>query len=120
NPQIKSIAILPFKQLGAEGGDEYLGLGMADALITKLSSIREINVRPTSSILKFADAAQDPGAAGRELGVDSVLDGRVQKSGDRMRVTVQLMRAGDGATLWGQTFDEKYTDIFAVEDRISE
>jgi DNA-binding winged helix-turn-helix (wHTH) protein/TolB-like protein/Flp pilus assembly protein TadD len=118
NAQIKSIAILPFKQLGAE--DEYVGLGMTDALITKLSGIREINVRPTSSIIKFAGAAQDPGAAGRELGVESVLDGRVQKSGDRIRVTVQLMRAGDGATLWGDTFDEKYTDIFAVEDRISE
>jgi DNA-binding winged helix-turn-helix (wHTH) protein/TolB-like protein/tetratricopeptide (TPR) repeat protein len=119
NTQIKSIAILPFKQLGAEGDDQFMGLGMADALITKLSGIREINVRPTSSIIKFANA-QDPGAAGRELGVDSVLDGRVQKSGDRIRVTVQLVRAGDGAPLWGDTFDEKYTDIFAVEDRISE
>lgn len=117
--RVRSIAILPFKQLGAEGEDEYVGLGMADALITKLSGIREINVRPTSSIIKFADS-QDPGAAGRELGVESVLDGRVQKSGDRIRVTVQLTRAGDGATLWGDTFDEKYTDIFAVEDRISE
>jgi DNA-binding winged helix-turn-helix (wHTH) protein/tetratricopeptide (TPR) repeat protein len=119
NAQTRSIAILPFKQLGAEGDEQFLGLGMADALITKLSGIREINVRPTSSIIKFA-GAQDPGAAGRELGVDSVLDGRVQKSGDRIRVTVQLMRAGDSATLWGGAFDEKYTDIFAVEDRISE
>ncbi|PYS79703.1 MAG: hypothetical protein DMF66_01875 [Acidobacteria bacterium] len=120
NSQIKSIAILPFKQLGSEGADEYLGLGMADALITKLSGIRQIKVRPTSSIIKFADAGQDPSAAGRALDVDSVLDGRVQKSGDRIRVTVQLLRAADGSSLWGDTFDEKYTDIFAVEDRISE
>ncbi|MDT5270991.1 MAG: hypothetical protein QOH49_3177 [Acidobacteriota bacterium] len=120
NSQIKSIAILPFKALGSEGTDEYIGLGMADALITKLSGIRQINVRPTSSILKYKNAEQDPGAAGRELAVDSVLDGRVQKSGDHIRVTVQLVRAVDGAPLWGGTFDEKNTDIFAVEDRISE
>src|SRR5947209_10824643 len=120
NSQIKSIAILPFKQLGSEGADEYLGLGMADALITKLSGIRQIKVRPTSSIIKFADAGQDPSAAGRALDVDSVLDGRVQKSGDRIRVTVQLLRAADGSSLWGDTFDEKYTHIFAVEDRLSE
>src|SRR6266853_1389390 len=120
NSQIKSIAILPFKSLGSEATDEYIGLGMADALITKLSSIRQITVRPTSSILKYKNAEQDPSAAGRELAVDSVLDGRVQKSGDHIRVTVQLVRASDGSPLWGKTFDEKYTDIFAVEDRISE
>ncbi|HEX3561093.1 MAG TPA: winged helix-turn-helix domain-containing protein [Pyrinomonadaceae bacterium] len=120
NARVRSIAILPFKPLGSEGPDEFFGLGMADALITKLSSIRQISVRPTSAILKFANAEQDPSAAGRELLVDSVLDGRVQKSGERIRVTVQLVRAGDGATLWAEQFDEKYTDIFAVEDRISE
>lgn len=119
NSQIKSLAILPFKSLNTEQADEYIGLGMADALITKLSSIHQITVRPTSSILKYKNA-EDPSAAARELGVDSVLAGLVQKDGDRIRVTVQLLRASDGTTLWGNSFDEKYTDIFAVEDRISE
>jgi DNA-binding winged helix-turn-helix (wHTH) protein/TolB-like protein/Flp pilus assembly protein TadD len=118
--QVRSIAVLPFKSLGADEPDQYLGLGMADALITKLSSIHQINVRPTGSIIRYAGATQDPSAAGRELGVDTVLDGRVQKSGERIRVTVQLVRALDGAPLWGDTFDEMYTDIFTVEDRISE
>ncbi|MDQ5838618.1 MAG: tetratricopeptide repeat protein [Acidobacteriota bacterium] len=118
--QVRSIAVLPFKSLGAGEPDQYLGLGMADALITKLSSIHQINVRPTGSIIKYAGADEDPAAAGRELGVDSVLDGRVQKSGERIRVTVQLVRALDGAPLWGDTFDVMYTDIFTVEDRISE
>ena len=118
--QVRSIAVLPFKSLGAGEPDQYLGLGMADALITKLSSIHQINVRPTGSIIKYAGADEDPSAAGRELGVDSVLDGRVQKSGERIRVTVQLVRALDGAPLWGDTFDVMYTDIFTVEDRISE
>lgn len=118
--QVRSIAVLPFKSLGAGETDQYLGLGMADALITKLSSIHQINVRPTGSIIKYTGADEDPSAAGRELGVDSVLDGRVQKAGERIRVTVQLVRAGDGVQLWGDTFDEMYTDIFTVEDRISE
>jgi DNA-binding winged helix-turn-helix (wHTH) protein/TolB-like protein len=120
NTQVRSIAILPFKSLGSEGPDEYLGLGMADALITKLSSIRQINLRPTSSILKYTNADEDASAAGRELGVDSVLDGRVQKFDDHIRVTVQLVRASDGSSLWAGKFDEKDTDIFSVEDRISE
>ncbi|HEX8889203.1 MAG TPA: tetratricopeptide repeat protein, partial [Pyrinomonadaceae bacterium] len=120
NSQIHSIAILPFKSLGTEGADEYLGLGMADALITKLSSIGQINVRPTNSILKYANSEEDLSTIGRELTVDSVLEGRVQKSGDRIRVTVQMIRVSDGAPLWGDKFDEKYTDIFTVEDRISE
>jgi TolB-like protein len=118
--QIHSIAVLPFKALGDASTDQFIGVGMTDALITKLSSIHQITVRPTSSVVKYQGADVDPSAAGRELEVDSVLDGRLQRSGDRIRLTVQLLRASDGAPLWGDTFDEKYTDIFAVEDRVSE
>jgi DNA-binding winged helix-turn-helix (wHTH) protein/TolB-like protein/Flp pilus assembly protein TadD len=120
NAQFKSIAVLPFKQLAGGESDEYLGVGMTDALITKLSSVKEITVRPTGSILRYADTNVDPIQAGKALGVNSLLDGRVQRSGDRIRVTLQLLRASDGASLWAGTFDEKYTDIFTVEDRISE
>jgi DNA-binding winged helix-turn-helix (wHTH) protein/TolB-like protein/Flp pilus assembly protein TadD len=120
NAEIKSLAVLPFKPLSGGETDEYLGIGMADALITKLSSVKQISVRPTSSILRYADSNVDPSQAGRELGVNSLLEGHVQKSGDRIRVTLQLLRSSDGASLWVGKFDEKYTDIFAVEDRISE
>jgi DNA-binding winged helix-turn-helix (wHTH) protein/TolB-like protein/Flp pilus assembly protein TadD len=120
NAAIRSIAVLPFKPLENGDGDEYVGLGMADALITKLSGIHQITVRPTSVIVRYQKTDLDASAVGRELEVDSVLDGRVQKSGDRIRLTVQLLRASDGQPLWGETFDQKYTDIFAVEDRISE
>jgi DNA-binding winged helix-turn-helix (wHTH) protein/TolB-like protein/tetratricopeptide (TPR) repeat protein len=116
----RSIAVLPFKSLGSENPDEYMGLAMADALITKLSSIREIPVRPTSSVLKFADINRDPLAACRELGVDSLLDGKIQRSDDRIRVTVQLVRVSDGIPLWAESFDEKFTNIFAVQDSISQ
>ncbi len=113
-----TIAVLPFKPIGATGV-EYLGLGMADALITRLSSLRRVIVRPTSSVCKY-DGAQDPVLAGKELGVEWVLDGSVQKSRKRIRVTVQLVNVGDGVLLWAEKFDERFTDIFAVEDSISE
>jgi DNA-binding winged helix-turn-helix (wHTH) protein/TolB-like protein/Flp pilus assembly protein TadD len=118
--QINSIAVLPFKPLTSDETDEYLGVGMADALITKLGTVKEITVRPTSSILRYANTDVDPEMAGKALDVKSLLDGRVQKSGDRIRVTLQLIRASDGASLWAGKFDEKYTDIFTVEDQISE
>ncbi|HYP53013.1 MAG TPA: tetratricopeptide repeat protein, partial [Pyrinomonadaceae bacterium] len=70
--------------------------------------------------LKYTDPDRNPLAAGRELGVDTVLDGYVQRDGDRLRVTVQLVRLRDGATLWAEKFDEKFTDVFAVQDSISE
>jgi TolB-like protein len=117
---VNSIAVLPFKPLGTEGSDEVLGLGMADALITKLSNLRKIVVRPTSAVLKYTGPGHDPLAVGRELSVDSVLDGKIQKLGDRVRVTVQLVRVRDGLPLWAEKFDEQFTSIFAVEDSISE
>jgi TolB-like protein/DNA-binding winged helix-turn-helix (wHTH) protein/Tfp pilus assembly protein PilF len=117
---VKSLAVLPFKPIGAGEEDEYLGLGMADALITKLSNIREINIRPTSAVRKYDAPGQDPLAAGRELRVEAVLEGSVQRVGDRIRVTVQLVSVRDGAPLWAEKFDEQFTNIFAVQDRISE
>ena len=116
---VRSIAVLPFKSVGVEqDGDEYLRLGLTDSLITKLSNLKQIVVRPTNAVRKYE--AQDPLAAGRELGVDVVLDGNVQRIGQQIRVTVQLISVRDGKLLWGGKFDEKFTDIFSVQDAISE
>jgi DNA-binding winged helix-turn-helix (wHTH) protein/TolB-like protein/Flp pilus assembly protein TadD len=115
-----SIAVLPFRLLGDEASDEYLGSGMADALITKLSNIRQITVRPTSAVIRYAKSEKpDPLAAGRELGVDSVLEGTIQRAGDRVRVTVQLISVRESKPLWAHSFDERFTDIFTVQDSIS-
>lgn len=118
----RSIAVLPFKTLGPIGSedDEYLGLGLADALITTLSNLRQLVVRPTNAVVRFSDPVQDLLIAGNELGVDVILDGRVQRAGERVRVTVQLVSVHDGAPLWAEKFDEKWTDIFTVQDSISE
>ncbi|MDT5157780.1 MAG: hypothetical protein QOH51_2137 [Acidobacteriota bacterium] len=117
---VRSIAVLPFTPLDAGAEEAYAGSGMADALITKLSNSRQITVRPTSAVLRYVGAPFDPREAGRALEVDSVLDGKIQRAGDRVRVTVQLVRVRNGAPLWAGTFDEKSADIFDVEDSISE
>ena len=117
---VRSLAVLPFKPISAGDEDEYLGLGMADALITKLSNIRELNIRPTSAVRKYDAPNQDPVAAGRELRVEAVIEGSVQRVGEKIRVTVQLVSVQDRVPLWGQKFDEHFTNIFAVQDRISE
>ena len=117
---IKSIAVLPFKPLVEQSRDESLELGMADSLIARLSNIREITVRPVSAVRKYAALEQDALAAGREQKVDAVLEGNLQRAGDNLRVTVRLIQILDGSSLWSGQFDEKFTNILAVQDSISE
>lgn len=117
-----SLAVLPLKLLdlqhGADSGPDYLGTGLADALITRLSAVRRFAVRPTNSVLRYG-ADSDPIIAGRELGVAFVLDGRVRRAQDRIRVTIQLLSVLDGTAMWAGQFDEKFTDVLSLEDAIS-
>jgi serine/threonine protein kinase/tetratricopeptide (TPR) repeat protein len=117
-----SLAVLPLKlldlQFGSDSGPDYLGTGLADALITRLSAVRRFAVRPTNSVLRYGGDS-DPIIAGRELGVAFVLDGRVRRAEDRIRVTVQLLSVLDGTALWAGQFDEKFTDVLSLEDAIS-
>lgn len=115
---VQSIAVLPFEPLGAGPQDEYLGLGIADALITRLSNLKRVKVRPTSAVRNAIKG--DVISAGRALKVATVLEGTIQKWDEYIRVTVQLVSIQDGATLWAERFDEKFTNIFAIEDSISE
>ena len=116
----RRIAVLPFKPLVAENRDQVLELGMADTLIAKLSNSRQIIVSSLNAVRKYSGLEQDSSAAGRELQVSSVLEGNVQKVADRIRVTARLINVADGASLWAGTFDEKFTDVFAVQDAISQ
>jgi DNA-binding winged helix-turn-helix (wHTH) protein/tetratricopeptide (TPR) repeat protein len=121
DPQVaRSLAVLPFAALSPAEGDEYLGFGMADALITRLANIRDAVVRPASAVRRYLSAPADPVAAGRELGVDLVLQGAVQRSGDRIRITVQLVGIQEQASLWGDHFDEPFAGILTVQDRIAD
>jgi DNA-binding winged helix-turn-helix (wHTH) protein/Tfp pilus assembly protein PilF len=123
----QEIAVLPFRLLGAGTGaatgaedDTVLGVGLADTLITRLSGIERLVVRPTGAVLRFTAGDRDAVAAARELGVGSVLDGSIRRAGNRIRVTVQLVSVETGTSLWGEKFDEEVTDLFTVEDAISE
>ena len=113
----KTLAILPFRGFAA-GEDVPLRLGLADALISKLSGIRGLVVRPTSAVRRYADGA-DAAKVGKDLTVETVLEGSVQSVGDRLRIAAQLTRAGDGRTIWGKTFDDERRNIFSVQDRMA-
>jgi TolB-like protein len=111
--------VLPLKSLNREAGDDYLGLGIADTIITKVSQVGELTVRPTSAVRKYADQEIDSLEAARQLRADTVLDGTFLHVGDRLRVSVNLLRVQDGASLWADSFDMHFTDIFAIQDEVS-
>ena len=116
--RVNTIAVLPFKPISQGNRDESLELGMADSLILKLSS--GLTVRPLNAVRRFGSLDQDAVEAGRALGVDAVLDGSIQTVGDRIRVSAVLSRTSDGKRIWAGQFDETASDIFIVQDSISE
>src|SRR4026209_2956061 len=95
-------------------------MGMAETLINKLSGIKEIVVRPMSVTRKYTNPQQDLAQVGHELHAEAVLDGSIQKVGDRVRVTARLVNVENEATSWSEQFDADFTDIFRVQDSISE
>ena len=118
--RVGSLAVLPFLSLTPPADGDVLGLAMADALITRLSELQPLVVRPTSAVQELREAPRDALAIGRRLGVDAVMDGSLQRSGDRLRVSLRLLRVDDGRPLWARSFETVYTDPFAVQDTISE
>lgn len=116
----QSVAVLPFKTIGTQNENDLIGLGMADALIIKLSRLDQLTVLPTSSVFRYTTRDKDAVSIGRDLGVESVLDGTVQRDGDWVRVSAQLIRLKDGKTLWSGKFDERYSSIFTLQDSISD
>jgi TolB-like protein len=118
-PEIRTLAVLPLKPLAA-GSDEHLALGVADTIITRIGQLEGVIVRPLSAVRRYAAVDSDPLKAASELDVDAVLDGSLQRSGNRLRVNMTLLNAGDGATIWSDTFNDDVADIFDIEDKISQ
>ncbi len=116
---VKSIAVLPFEDLSQEQTEKYLGVSLGDALVNKFSELKQITVRPTRTTLKYAASRENVQKIGRELQVDAILDGRIQRAGERLRVSVQLIRTSDNTTIWTESFDDDFTNFFAVQDSIS-
>jgi len=118
-PQANSIAVLPFQVLAIDNTSEnYLAVGITDALITRLSNVGRIAVRPTGAVMRFSSSANALDA-GRQLNVQYVLEGRIQKARERMRVTVQLVEVRGQTPVWADHFDEHFEDLLKVEDSIA-
>src|SRR5205085_1721537 len=117
---VHSIAVLPLRALSAPSEDAYLGLGIADNPVSRLGNQCRLIGRPVSAVAKYERTGRDAAAFGRALQVDAVLEGNFQRSGDRVRVSVQLVSVPDGAVLWARTFDEKLTDALVMQDAIAQ
>lgn len=113
-----TLAVLPFQSPAESDRDESLEWGMADTLISRLSSIDALIVRPLGTVRDCLRDSSDPGTAARKLQVDAFLDAAIQRDDDRVRVTARLVSAHDDATLWAQTFDTRFEGIFELQDDI--
>lgn len=119
-PHPRTIAILPFKPVVEQRGNEAIELGMADSLVMELSRSDRLIVRPLSATRRFDSIEQDPLEAGRILEVEAVVDGTIQIVDDRVRATARLLRVADGRQLWAGKFDEEFSSIFQVQDAIAQ
>ena len=115
----KSIAVLPFANLGDDPQQEFFSDGLADTLIQQLSQVRELKVIARSSSFRYKGRNLDLREVGRELGVGAILDGSVQRSGKRVRVNAQLVNVRDGSNFWSKSFDREADDIFGIQDEIA-
>lgn len=116
----KTLAVLPFRNLSSDAASDFYALSLADGLTTELGTIASLSVTPSSTVAKYRDQAIDPSRVRAALGVDVVLMGNFLKSGDRIRVTAQLINTSSGAILWSEKIDADATDVLAIQDRISQ
>lgn len=119
-PPIRSLAVLPLRNLASTTSDEFLSVGLADALVTELQQLPSVQVRPTSAVLEFAGKPPDAKAASRKLQVDGVLEGNFLAAGDLVRVTLQLTDARTGFSVWSDTVDGRRDNLLKLIDDVSE
>ncbi len=118
---IKSISVLPFKQIGGANKDEKLGLGLADTLISHLSNQDQISILPTTTIANISENDKENLIElGEKLNVDAILTGTIQRENGFVRINVQLISVRDKVSLWTDKFDAEFSDIFSLQDKVSE
>ncbi|MEM1438074.1 MAG: hypothetical protein AAF545_04760 [Pseudomonadota bacterium] len=115
-----SVAVLPFADRSPEGGQQYLADGMTEILLHRLAQVPELKVAARTSSFVYRDRQVDVREVGDLLGVAHVLEGSVQRVGDQLRITAQLVRTEDGFQVWSRVFDKRYSDLFAIQDEISD
>jgi serine/threonine protein kinase len=116
----RTLAVLPFRNLSGDPSSDLYGLSLADSLITELAKIKRLIVRSSSSVAKYYNVSIDPAQVGRELEVETILTGNFLKSGDRLRVTAQLIDATGGQILWSEKIELAAQDALIIQDRISQ
>src|SRR5205085_5531939 len=115
----KSVAVLPFDNLSDDKSNAYFAEGIQDEILTRLSKIAALKVISRTSTQHYKSAPQNLPEIARQLGVAHILEGSVQKSGDSVRVNVQLIQAASDSHVWADSFDRKLTDIFSVESEVA-
>ena len=115
----KSIAVLPFENRSEDKANAYFADGIQDEILTRLSKIADLKVISRTSTQQYKSAPGNLSEIAKQLGVAHILEGSVQKSGDAVRVNVQLIKAANDSHLWADTFDRKLTDIFSVESEVA-
>jgi serine/threonine protein kinase/tetratricopeptide (TPR) repeat protein len=114
------LAVLPFRTFGAGTDSSVLAIGIPDAIISRLATVRQMRLRPTSAVLRYAGRDTDLRRVGRELSVSYVVTGTVQAVADHLRVSVQLVRAGDGSPVWGSAYDLRRQDLLTLQDSVAD
>jgi non-specific serine/threonine protein kinase len=120
SPRLSSLAVLPFTNLSADKENEYFSDGLAEDIIDALTQVPGLRVMARTSSFAFRGKEADVREIGARLNVENILEGSVRRAGNRIRVTAQLVKANDGYHLWSQRFDREMTDVFAIQDEISQ
>jgi TolB-like protein/Tfp pilus assembly protein PilF len=116
---INSIAVLPFENRSGDADSEYLSDGLAESLIYRLSQLPDLKVSPTSSVFRYKGKETDPQTVAKELGVDSVMTGRITQRGDNLTISVNLVDTRDGKSLWGEQYERKMSELLATQREIA-
>jgi TolB-like protein/DNA-binding winged helix-turn-helix (wHTH) protein len=119
NPEIRSVAVLPFENLSGDPGQEYFATGIADVLLTNLAQIHSLRVISRTSSLQYQGSRKSLPAIAKELNVDAVVEGTFSRSGDQVRITAQLIRAATDQHLWAETYERSLEDVLSLESEIA-
>src|SRR5205807_5075866 len=118
-PEERSIAVLPFENLSSDKENAYFAEGIQDEILMRLAKIADLKVISRTSTQRYKSAPENLPEIARQLGVAHILEGSVQKQGDAVHVTVQLIKAATDSHVWADSFDRKLTDIFSVESEVA-
>ena len=120
-PSRNRIAVLPFRNMSSESSDEYFAEGMTEELITTLAKIRHLTVIARTSVMQYKNSTKRVTEISKELGVGTLIEGSVRKSGEKLRITVQLIDSKTEGHLWAQNYDNKFVgDVFGIQSEIAE